>query len=325
MTGKENFLRVVRHEKPERVVNGWEAAACVFDPLMAITLVAQPGKTIVDPWGVSIYWGENEPGCIPIINDKTKVCKDITCWRDYVKAPDLEIARGMDWSGALAQADAIRAQGRLVTSLMATGLFELSHYLMGFEDSLMNLLMEPEDMHDFLDYLTEYKLRYAEILVEKLHPDMVLFHDDWGSKTSLFMKPDTWREFYKPRYQKIYDFFRAQGVLIMHHADSYCAPIVPDMIDLGVDIWQGVLPTNDIPALQKQFGDRIVFMGGIDSIIDRAGWTEAEARAETRRALETYVPGGSFIPSQTYGGEGSICPGLLEVITDEISRWNAEH
>lgn len=325
MTSKENFLNTVQHKKAERLVSGWEAVSCVFDPLMAITLVAQPGKTIIDPWGVSIYWGEGEPGCIPLVNDETRVCKDITCWRDYVKAPDLSAALGMDWSQSLAQAEAVRADGKLATSLMATGLFELSHYLMGFEDALMNLLMEPEDMHDFLDYLTEYKLAYAKILVEKLHPDMVLFHDDWGSKTSLFMKPETWREFFKPRYQKIYDYFKSQGILVMHHSDSFCMPLVPDMIDIGIDVWQGVLPTNDIPTLQKEYGDRIVFMGGIDSLIDRADWSEEEIRTETQRALAQYAPGGSFIPTQTYGGEGSIFPGVLDIITDEIARYNAAH
>ena len=53
---------------------------------------------------------------------------------------------------------------------MATGLFEQSHYLMGFEDTLMNFLLEPEAMGDLLDYITDYKLTYAQILVENLHP-----------------------------------------------------------------------------------------------------------------------------------------------------------
>ena len=46
----------------------------------------------------------------------------------------------------------------------------------------MNFLLEPEAMGDLLDYITDYKLTYAQILVENLHPDVVLFHDDWGSQ-----------------------------------------------------------------------------------------------------------------------------------------------
>jgi len=208
-------------------------------------------------------------------------------------------------------------------SLMATGLFEQSHYLMGFEDTLMNLLMEPEDMHDFLDYLLEYKMTYARLLVENLHPDILLHHDDWGSKTSLFMSPDTWREFFKDRYKRFFDYFHENGVLIMHHSDSYCEPIVEDMIDIGIDIWQGVLPTNDIPKLQREFGKKIVFMGGIDSAIDMKDYDETQIREEVRRACREYAPGGSFIPSITYGAAGSIFTGVDDIVKDEINKQNA--
>ena len=69
------------------------------------------------------------------------------------------------------------------------------------------------------------------------------------------------------------------GVIIMHHADSFMEPIIEDMVDLGIDIWQGTLPQNDIPKLQKQLAGRMTLMGGIDaSIVDRADSTEEEIR-----------------------------------------------
>lgn len=325
MTAKDNFLALVKGGKPDALVNEWEPFGSVFDPLMAMTLVGVPGKTVVDPWGVTVYWGENEPGVMPIVNEKTKAIKDVTSWREDIKSPDILHAE-LDWTEAKKQADAIHAEGKLTMSLMATGLFEQSHYLMGFEDTLVNLLLEPDDMHDLLDYITEFKLNYARLLVENLHPDVVLFHDDWGSKTSLFMKPETWREFFKPRYEKIYRYFKENGVIILHHSDSFCEPIVQDMIDVGIDVWQGALPENDIPALQKEYGGKIVFMGGIDAPkIDTADWNEEDVRAEVRRACEAYAPGGSFIPCLTYGGEGSIFPGVNDIIMDEIRKLSPKY
>ena len=55
------------------------------------------------------------------------------------------------------------------------------------------------------------------------------------------------------------------GVLVMHHADSFLEPIVEDMAEIGVDVWQGVLPENDILKLQKQLDGRMTLMGGIDA------------------------------------------------------------
>lgn len=322
MTARENFLETLNHGTPEAFVNEWEPFGSVFDPLMGITLIAQPGKSIVDGWGTTIYWGENEPGAMPIVNDDNKAIPDVTEWKKYIKSPNLN--QTLDWSGAKAQADDIHSQGKLTMSLMATGLFEQAHYLMGFEDTLMNFLMEPDDMHELLDYITDYKMTYAKLLVENLHPDVVLFHDDWGSKTNLFMSPEVWREFFKPRYAKIYGYFKSQGVIVMHHADSYCQAIVKDMVEIGIDIWQGVLPQNDIPAIQQETEGKLILMGGLDaSVIDVNDHSEEVIRQEVARACKEYTPGGSFIPCLTYGGEGSIFPGVNDIIMDEIKKQSS--
>ena len=164
---------------------------------------------------------------------------------------------------------------------------------------------------------------YAQILVENLHPDVVLFHDDWGSKTSLFMSPEVWREMLKPRYQKIYGYLKSQGVIIIHHADSFCQPIAKDMVDIQMDVWQGVLPQNDIPAIQKETEGKLILMGGLDaSIMDLKDYSEDVIRGEVARACREYAPGGSFIPCLTYGGEGSIFAGVNDIIMDEIRNQN---
>jgi hypothetical protein len=111
----------------------------------------------------------------------------------------------------------------------------------------------------------------------------------------------------------------------MHHSDSFCEPIIEDMIDINIDIWQGALPENDIVKLQKIADGRINMMGGCDmSKIDLPESTEAAIRAETRRAIETYTPQGNFIVSATYGGPGDIIyPHVGPVMTDEINKFNA--
>jgi uroporphyrinogen-III decarboxylase len=97
------------------------------------------------------------------------------------------------------------------------------------------------------------------------------------------------------------------------------------MVDLHIDVWQGVLPQNDIVKLQKQLNGRMALMGGIDAaIVDRADSTEAEIRAETRRVLETYCPQGQFIPCITYGGPGTIYPQGDKYINAEIDDYNRE-
>ena len=157
---------------------------------------------------------------------------------------------------------------------------------------------------------------------EQLQPDAILSHDDWGAKESLFMNPDMWREFFKEPYRKIYQYIRSRDVIAIHHADSYLAPIVEDMAEIGIQVWQGVLPENNIPELQKRLNGSMVLMGGIGAAIDRPDSTDEEIRAYVRNALETYCPGGHFIPSITYGGPGTVFPHVDPIINEEIEAYN---
>ncbi|MCI6435100.1 MAG: uroporphyrinogen decarboxylase (URO-D), partial [Clostridiales bacterium] len=175
-----------------------------------------------------------------------------------------------------------------------------------------------------LQAIGEYRFQYTKLLVDNLHPDIIISHDDWGSKGNMFISPADWREFIKPQYVKMFKYMKDHGVLIMHHADCFCETIAEDMVDLGIDIWQGVINTNDIVGLQKRLNGRMTLMGGIDSIIDRPDSTEEEIRTEVRKVCETYGPGGHFIPSITYGLPGTLYPHVNPIMTDEIARYNRE-
>lgn len=322
MNLKENVFETLKNGKPKAFINEWEPFPLILDPILRKVYTATPGKTVVDPWGVTMFWGKNEPGPMPVINGETKVCPDITEWRKYVKAPDIENSE-FDWTDTIKEAKKIREDGKLVMLWMPTGLFEECHFLMGFEDTLVNLLTEPDDMHDLIEYITEYRLKYLEIMTEKFQPDVIMFHDDWGAKTSLFMKPDTWREFFKEPYRRIYGYMKEKGIITMHHADSFCEPIVKDMVEIGIDIWQGVLPENDIQKIKKETDYKLTLMGGIDaSIVDKKDIDENIIREEVRRACREYSEGGMFIPCLTYGKEGSIFPGVNDIIMDEINKLN---
>ena len=65
---------------------------------------------------------------------------------------------------------------------------------------------------------------------------------------------------------------------MIHHADSYAATLVPYMIDMGIDIWQGCMESNNVSELVKKYGGKITFMGDIDNkAIGLPGWTRRPA------------------------------------------------
>lgn len=330
LTEKQNVLETLKPGgKPDRLVNGFVPFVPIMsDPIYALLRGNRvKGRTTKDVWGTEIAWPEDQHAAMPHVTNENKVLKDITKWRETLKIPDIAGA-GKDpakWETARLAAAAARQNDKFVMGFMGTGVFEQLHFLMGFEDTLMNFLIEPEAMHELVEVIGEFRLAYIKELTDKLEPDIILSHDDWGSKKSLFISPETWREFIKPQYVKIYGYAKARGVMVMHHADSFLEPIVEDMAELGIDIWQGTLPQNDIVKLQKLLKGRMVLMGGIDAaIVDWPNTPEAVIRAEVRRACETYGPGGGFIPCLTYGGSGAIYPSVEETIIDEIEKYNKD-
>lgn len=311
---------------PDRLVNQYQPFVPIMnDPVGRYTRGNRVrGITSKDRWGTTIVFPEDQFAAMPHVTATDKVVPDITEWQKSVRVPDLT-ANCTDWTDALEAASKVDRNESMVMAFMGTGLFEQLHFLMGFEDTLVNFLAEPESMHELIEVVAEYRYTYAKLLVENLKPDIILSHDDWGSKTSLFMSPGIWREFIKPYYAKMYGMMHDHGVLVMHHADSYLMNIIDDLPEIGIDIWQGVLPQNNIPEIQSRLGGKLTLMGGIDAaIVDRKDATEEEIRAEVRRCCDAYAPGGHFIPCMTYGLSGSIFPHVDPIIADEIDKYSAK-
>ena len=325
-TPKEIFLELLRPDgRPERQLVQYEALQMMLpDPVNKFLRGNRVRGTVSkDRWGTTISFPENAPGPMPVTEGELKVCPDVTRWREYVHAPDLAANCTEGWEECVQAArDAAKGE-KLLTAFMGTGIFEQCHFLMGFEDTLTNLYEHPQEMHELIEYITEYRLSYVKLLIDNLHPEAIFSHDDWGTKEALFMKPEMWREFFKEPYRRFYGYIRSRGVIAIHHADSYLVPIVEDMAEIGIQVWQGVLPENNIPALQEQLNGRLVLMGGIGAAIDRPDAKEDEIRAYVRSALDTYCPGGHFIPCITYGIAGTVYPHVDPVIDSEITAYNS--
>ena len=325
-TPKEIFLELIRPDgQPERQLRQYEALhMCLTDPCNTyLRGNRKRGTTSVDRWGTTILFPEDAPGPMPDTREGLAVCPDVTRWRETVHAPDLEAACTEGWDTCRAEARAACGSDHLLAGFMGTGIFEQCHFLMGFEDTLTNLYAHPDEMHALIDYITEYRLTYVRMLIDNLQPDVIFSHDDWGTKNALFMKPEMWREFFKEPYRRFYGYIRSRGVIAIHHADSYLVPIVDDMAEIGIQVWQGTLPENDIPALQRHLSGKLTLMGGFGAAIDRADAQPDEILAYARDTLARCCPGGHFIPSITYGLAGTVFPHVDQYLDQAVNEYNA--
>lgn len=217
MNRKENWLRTVRNDSPEWIPQPWEpfsgsfpGSIFLFDPITGSIRPPRPvfDKPFADAWGVQWMLQSGAPAPTPVHTKENQVIKDITSWQDYVRFPLLD---GHDWSKAQAIAQSVDRTDSMIMPMIVGGLFELSHNLMGFEDALCNYLLEPEAMTSLLTALADWKIGQLERVIEKLKPDIIHYHDDWGSKDRLFLPPEVWRNVIKPQQRRIADCVKSYG------------------------------------------------------------------------------------------------------------------
>lgn len=322
LTKKQNLLETIRGGKPDRFVNMFEAFKIYKNSPYFVNNAApvKGGPNVVNSWGVTLSFPQNTPGAFPVHTDDKIVIKDITHWRDYVTAPQVKYPESA-WEPFLAEIEKIDRNEYFVTPMIYPGIFEQTHYLMEIQNCLIAFYEEPEAMHELIDFLTEWELAYAEELCSHYHPDALFHHDDWGSQISTFLSPEMFEEFYYPAYKKVYGYYKSHGVeVIVHHSDSYAETLVPMMIDMGIDIWQGVMTSNNIPEMIRKYGGQITFMGGIDSAkVDHPNWTPEEVERETAKACAEFGPK-YFIPCTSQGGPMSVFPGVYQAVTEAIDR-----
>ena len=329
LTARENMLEVIKGGNPDRVVNQYEALSLTFNAFTMSDPFAEKGTTAEtakpNKWGIYNAFPENTPGQFPVQDDAHLVIKDIENWQDYVKVPDVRHLPEELWAAAKGMYDAVDKTKSIASVFVAPGLFEQCHHMATIEEVLIAMYESPDELKDLIKALTEFELELADEICTRIKPESIFHHDDWGSQKSTFMSPAMFEEFFAEPYQQIYGYYHQHGVdLVVHHSDSYAATLVPAMIDMGIDVWQGAFSTNDIPELIKKYGGKISFMGGIENcLVDFADWSEENNRNVIRKTIEE-CGNKYFIPCIAQGGPGSVFPGVYKSMWDEIDKYNIE-
>ncbi len=326
LSKKENLLETIKGGKPDRFVNQFSYLSFVSNPIRSnMGCFIEPGETGYDGWGVRYIYPENTPGSFPDNEGDHKVLKDITEWKKYVKAPRLLYSEE-EWAPFIQKEAEIDRKEVFAATWVAPGIFERLHSLMGMEDTMVNFYAEPEAMHELIDYIADWEVEYAKEVVKHMRPEALFHHDDWGSQISSFISPEMFEEFLEPAYRKVYGFWKEHGVqIIVHHSDSYAANLIPSMLRVGIDIWQGAITENDLKTVIAQYGGKITIMGGLNNgVYDREDCTVEKVRKGLRQLIETcgtrYI-----IPALTMGGPESIYPGVYEMVSEEVDRLSEEY
>lgn len=117
-------------------------------------------------------------------------------------------------------------------------IFERMHFLRGFEDTLVDCLIEPEMIEKLAEKLADYQIGIIDAAYKASNGRIHCYDttDDWGTQTQLMMNPDIFREIFKPQYKRVIDKAHVCGMDVRFHTDGKINEILPDFIELGIDI-----------------------------------------------------------------------------------------
>ncbi len=143
-------------------------------------------------------------------------------------------------------------------------LFERFWMLRGFENALVDPYYEPVNFMKLRDRILEYNVAIIDQLTAR-GVDGIYFSDDWGSQRTLLINPDDWRKFYRPCYEAMFERVRSGGAHVWMHLCGNIRAILPDLIDLGLNVLNPVQPqAMDVRVLAREFGGKVCFCGGVD-------------------------------------------------------------
>jgi uroporphyrinogen decarboxylase len=261
LNAKENMIRAIEFKTPARLpvqygAFGMNDSHFVGWKQIGTGNLAQ--KETYDEWGCK--WVRSEQANMGQVKGHP-----LSDWvlLDKYRWPDPNDKRLFDGIGDRFKG----SDGKYVLTGIFMLLFERMYSLRGFENVLADLYLEREKVETLADMIVEFNISIIEN-ISSLCPrqiDGFTFTDDWGTELSTFIHPQLWRDFFQPRYLKIFQACKKAGWHIWMHSCGKINDIFPGLIDLGLNVINVEQPrVLGIEEIGSKFAGKICFSSGCD-------------------------------------------------------------
>ena len=290
MDAKENLLETIHFGNPERVPYAGGL------PIIRIGFFGvnpddnrPPGADIwTDLWQVQHH--KEFEGIMPF--PKYNPLAHIDDWEEYQwpdpHDPELYVKARATLEN-ISDREAI-----LVSGSHRSTLLERAWKLVGMEDLFVLLLSDEERSNWLLDHIIDFQLGVAEEYLS-LGVDFAFLGDDHGTQLGVYMNPELFRKYFKPRYEKLIKLYKSNGCLIQFHSCGNILDLVPDFMDLGIDILNPIQATAlDLPTLRRLTEGKMALQGGVSTATVLDGPLEL-IRTEVRERIQCLGKNGGYI------------------------------
>ncbi|MDX9726475.1 MAG: uroporphyrinogen decarboxylase family protein [Bacteroidales bacterium] len=233
-------------------------------------------------------------------------------------------------SGLCEKAIRFREEGKLVILKgICAGIFEMQQRFRGVSNALVDPFLYPDFSDRLIGKIADLKIRFWQTALKELAGvvDVVAEADDYGTQESQLIDPDYFRQLYKPHISRIIKSIEeaAPDARIMFHSCGNIRPLIPDFIEMGIDIInpvhinaEGMEPNQ----LKKDFGSDIVFWGGgVDTQKILPSGSASEVADDVKRNIDALAPGGGFVFATVHNIQAEVPPLNIIAMLKAIGRF----
>jgi len=337
MTSKQRVLNALRRVKPDRVpifnsftpqiegqlchyfrcssddldeVIGNDVKRVSFSPPLGFHNINYSDGSFTDEWGIGYKRvGYYDEMIFHPLADLNKI--------DQYQFPD-------PWApGRFDQAKKILQKNHLQLATMGflgSTNFEPSWYLVGLEKFLIEFFQE----NPIIEYILDQTLHFYQAIGQQmisLGVDIIMCGDDVGTQQGMMISPQVWRKRLKPRLDQLFRTFKQSNpnIIIVYHSDGNIEPIIPDLIELGLDVLNPIQPKCMDPIeIKRKYGDHLAFFGTIDEQETLPFLNEEEVRNEVKTRIQTVGYNGGLLLGATHNIQPDTPLKNIMVMYDEV-------
>jgi uroporphyrinogen decarboxylase len=245
-----------------------------------------------------------------------------------------DAANRLRFHGLRNKAVEFRKQDKIVmTKGLCAGLFEMHQRVRGMENAMLDPFLFPVNSDKVIGKLADLKMEFWDACLDELGDvvDIVGEGDDYGTQQSQLISPDQFREYYKPHFSRVLSFIKkkAPHIKLLFHSCGNVRPLIPDLIEMGVDILNPVHinATGMEPVqLKKDFGKDICFWGGgVDTQKVLPSGTVQEVQDDVHRNIEALASGGGFVFATVHNIQAEVPPENITAMFDALHTVGMYH
>lgn len=235
--------------------------------------------------------------------------------------PDLDAP--YRFAGMSSRIASVKESGYAAVAPMEITIFECAWYMRSMDQLLVDMYTDNAIANVLLDRITDIRAKQAAEYA-RAGIDIIRLGDDVGTQRAMMMDPDMWRKWLKPRLAKVVASAKAVNpqVLIFNHSDGYIVPIIPDLIEIGIDILNPIQPECMDPVeLKQMYGDKLSFWGTIGTQTTMPFGTPEDVRNEVRNRIATVGKGGGLFLAPSHILEPEVPWANIEALVDAVHEY----